>query len=163
MKPLATANVALRVIDWDNLNAVLALDIEPAQRQFVASNAVSLAEAHFNPGAWFRAVYADDILVGFTMLFDPTVPGAIAMDPVEPTDMVLWRLMIDRRYQRQRLGRRTLDAVREHIVGLGRFRRLLTSYIPGPGGPKDFYLAYGFTETGRLWDDGTEVEIALDL
>src|SRR6185503_18122575 len=72
MKPLATANVALRVIDWDNLNAVLALDIEPAQQQFVASNAVSLAEAHFNPGAWFRAVYADDILVGFTMLFDPT-------------------------------------------------------------------------------------------
>jgi diamine N-acetyltransferase len=153
----------LREIDWDNLNAVLALDIEPAQHQFVATNAVSLAEAHFNPGAWFRAVYADDTLVGFVMLFDPTVSGAIATDPVEPTDMVLWRLMIDRRYQRQRLGRRTLDAVRAHIVALGRFRRLLTSYIPGPGGPKDFYLGYGFVETGRLWDDGTEVEIALQL
>ena len=161
MKPLATATVALREIVWDNLNAVLALDIEPAQQQFVASNAVSLAEAHFNPGAWARAVYADDILVGFTMLFDPTVPGAIATDPVEPTDMVLWRLMIDRRYQRQRLGRRTLDAVRAHIVSLGRFRRLLTSYIPGPGGPRDFYLGYGFVETGRLW--GTEVEMALRL
>ncbi|NJM92483.1 MAG: GNAT family N-acetyltransferase [Rhodospirillaceae bacterium] len=160
---MATANVALREIGWDNLHAVLALDVEPAQQQFVASNAVSLAEAHFNPGAWFRAVYADDVLVGFVMLFDPTVPGAIASDPVEPTDMVLWRLMIDRRYQRQRLGRRTLDAVRTHIVGLGRFRRLLTSYVPGPGGPKDFYLAHGFTETGRLWDEGAEVEIALDL
>jgi|SoiMethySBSTD1v2_1073268.scaffolds.fasta_scaffold907800_2 diamine N-acetyltransferase len=163
MKPLATANVALRVIDWDNLNAVLALDIEPAQQQFVASNAVSLAEAHFNPGAWFRAVYADDILVGFTMLFDPTIPGAIATDPVEPTDMVLWRLMIDRRYQRQGFGRRTLDAVRGHIASLGRFRRLLTSYVPRPGGPKGFYFSYGFTETGRLWDNGTEVEIALLL
>jgi diamine N-acetyltransferase len=163
MKPLATANVALRTIDWDNLHAALALDVDPAQQQFVASNAVSLAEAHFNPGAWFRAVYAGDVLVGFVMLFDPTIPGAIASDPVEPTDMVLWRLMIDRRYQRQRLGRRTLDAVKEHIVGLNRFRRLLTSYVPGPGGPKDFYLAYGFAETGRLWDDGTEVEIALRL
>jgi len=151
----------LREIGWKNLHAVLALDIDPSPRTFVASNAVSLAEAQFNPGAWFRAVYADDVLVGFVMLFDPSVPGAIASDPVEPTDMVLWRLMIDRRYQRRRLGRRTLDAVREHIVGLGRFRRLLTSYVPGPGGPRDFYLAYGFTETGRLWDDGTEVEIAL--
>jgi diamine N-acetyltransferase len=153
----------LRTIDWDNLHAVLALNVDPTQQQFVASNAVSLAEAHFNPGAWFRAVYADDVLVGFVMLFDPTVPGAIASDPVEPTDMVLWRLMIDQRYQRQRLGRRTLDAVREHIIGLNRFRRLLTSYIPGPGGPKDFYLSYGFTETGRLWGDGTEVEIAMWL
>jgi diamine N-acetyltransferase len=153
----------LRAIDWDNLHAVLALDVDPAQQQFVASNAVSLAEARFNPGAWFRAIYADDILVGFVMLFDPTVPGAIASDPVEPTDMVLWRLMIDRRYQRQGLGRRTLDVVREHVVGLGRLRRLLTSYVPGEGGPKDFYLAYGFTETGRYWDDGTEAEIALML
>ena len=123
MKPLATANVALRTIDWDNLHAALALDVDPAQQQFVASNAVSLAEAHFNPGAWFRAVYAGDVLVGFVMLFDPTIPGAIASDPVEPTDMVLWRLMIDRRYQRQRLGRRTLDAevgVRVPVPELGR-------------------------------------------
>jgi hypothetical protein len=61
------------------------------------------------------------------------------------------------------LGRRTLDAVRAHIVSLGRFRRLLTSYIPGPGGPSDFYLGYGFVETGRLWADGAEVELALRL
>jgi diamine N-acetyltransferase len=153
----------LREIGWDNLHAVLALNVDPAQQQFAASNAVSIAEAHFNPGAWFRAVYADDILIGFVMLFDPTVPGAMASDPVEPTDMVLWRLMIDRRYQRQGLGRRTLDAVREHIASLGRFRRLLTSCVPGPGGPKDFYLSYGFAETGRNWDDGTETEIALVL
>ena len=97
------------------------------------------------------------------MLFDPTVPGAIASDPVEPTDMVLWRLMIDSRYQRRGLGRRTLDAVKAHIIGLGRFRRLLTSYVPGSGGPNGFYFSYGFPETGRLWDDGTEVEIALEL
>jgi diamine N-acetyltransferase len=158
---LAASSVALREIGWDNLHAVLALDVHPAQQQFVASNAVSIAEAQFNPGAWFRADYAADILIGFVMLFDPSIPDAIASDPIEPTDMVLWRLMVDRRYQRQRLGCRTLDAVREDIVGLGRFRRLLTSYVPGPGGPRDF--AYGFTKTGRLWDNGTEAEIALRL
>ncbi|MEZ5830577.1 MAG: GNAT family N-acetyltransferase [Dongiaceae bacterium] len=153
----------MREVDWANLHAVLALDVAPPQQSFVASNAVSIAEAHFNPGGWFRAVYADDVLVGFVMLFDSTVPGAIASDPVEPTDMVLWRLMIDRRYQRRGLGHLALDAVREHVTGLGRFHRLLTSYMPGSGGPKDFYLSYGFTETGRLWDNGTEVEIALQL
>lgn len=147
----------------DTVVTITELAVSVPQQRYVASNAVSIAEAHFNPGGWFRAVYAGDAPVGFVMLFDPTVPGAIATDPVEPTDMVLWRLMIDQRHQRQGLGRRTLDLVRAHIVGLGRFRRLLTSYIPGPDGPKDFYLSYGFTETGRLWDDGTEVEIALTL
>lgn len=139
------------------------MDVTPRQRNYVASNAVSMAEAHFNPGGWFRAIYSDGAPVGFVMLFDPTIPGAIASDPVEPTDMVLWRLMIDRRYQRQGLGRRTLDAVREHVASVAPFSRLLTSYVPGPGGPKGFYLSYGFTETGRLWDEGKEVEIALRL
>ena len=33
------------------------------QKQFVASNAVSIAEAHFRPDyACFRAIYADDLL-----------------------------------------------------------------------------------------------------
>jgi diamine N-acetyltransferase len=160
---LSTTEVALEVITAKTVLAIMGLDVSPSQRAYVASNSVSIAEAHFNPGGWFRAIYAEGIPVGFVMLFDSTVPGAVATDPVEPTDMVLWRLMIDHRYQRQGLGRRTLDAVRRHIKSLGRFNRLLSSYIPGPGTPKGFYLSYGFTETGRLWDDGTEIEIALWL
>ena len=77
--------------------------------------------------------------------------------------MVLWRLMIDHRYQGKGLGRRTLDVVREHISAMGGFRRLLSSYVPGPDGPEGFYLSYGCTKTGRYWDKGTEAEIALWL
>jgi diamine N-acetyltransferase len=161
--PQSTSDVALEVLTAETLRTIIGLDVSASQRQYVASNAVSIAEAHVNPGAWFRAVYAGELPVGFVMLFNPTIPGAIASDPVEPTDMVLWRLMIDRRYQRQGLGRRTLDVVRSHVAGMGRFRRLLTSYVPGPDGPEGFYLSYGFSKTGRLWDDGTEIEIALSL
>ena len=32
--------------------------------------AFSIAEAHFSPLAWFRAVYAGDTPVGFVMLSD---------------------------------------------------------------------------------------------
>lgn len=158
-----THDVTLELITAQTVHAVTDLSVSPAQQAFVASNAVSIAEAHFNPGGWFRAVYSNGMPVGFVMLFDPTIPGAIATDPVKPTDMVLWRLMIDQRFQRQGLGRRTLDVVRKHIAGMGDFRRLLSSYVPGVDGPEGFYLSYGFTKTGRLWDDGTEVEIALEL
>ena len=159
----ASSAVSLEQITADTLHEIIDLQVSVPQQRYVASNAVSIAEAHFNPGGWFRGVYLDDRPVGFVMLFNPTIPGAIASDPVEPTDMVLWRLMIDRRYQRQGLGRRTLDLVRDHIAAMGSFRRLLTSYVPGPDGPEGFYLSYGFTKTGRLWDHGTEFEIALSL
>src|SRR4051794_33767386 len=105
------SDVTLETITAETLTAVIDLDVTPPQRECVASNAVSIAEAHFNPGAWFRAVTSGGAPVGVVMLFDPTQPGAIATDPVEPTDMVLWRLMIDRRYQGRGLGRATLDLV----------------------------------------------------
>lgn len=159
----STPGVTLELITAETVRAITDLSVTPAQQAFVASNAVSIAEAHFNPGGWFRAVYAARFPVGFVMLFDPTVPGAIATDPVEPTDMVLWRLMIDHRYQRQGFGRLTLDAVRCHIAALGGFRRLLSSFVPGPDGPERFYQSYGFVKTGRYWDEGTEAEIALVL
>jgi diamine N-acetyltransferase len=159
----ASSAVTLEEITADTLHEIIDLQVSVPQQRYVASNAVSIAEAHFNPGAWFRAVYSGGHPVGFVMLFNPTIPGAIADDPVEPTDIVLWRLMIDRRYQGKGLGRRTLDLVREHIPAMGNFRRLLSSFVPGPDGPEEFYLSYGFTKTGRYWDKGTEAEIALWL
>jgi diamine N-acetyltransferase len=160
---MSTDALTLEVITAATLHAVLDLRVTSRQDAHVATNAVSIAEAHFNPGAWFRAVTCSGTPVGFVMLFDPTRPGAVASDPVEPTDMVLWRLMIDERHQRRGYGRRTLDAIRRHIPTMGRFDRLLSSFVPGPHGPEGFYLSYGFTKTGRLWDNGTEEEIALAL
>jgi diamine N-acetyltransferase len=159
----STLEATLEEITAQTLMAVLDLDVSPGQQANLASNAVSIAEAHFNPGAWFRAVYSGGVPVGFVMLFDPTIPGATATDPLEPTDIVLWRLMIDRRYQGRGLGRAALDLVRRHIAGLGGFRRLVTSYVPGPDEAEPFYRAYGFKKTGRTWEDGREIEIALEL
>lgn len=157
------SEVVLEEITAETLPAILALEVGPHQQDYVASNAVSIAEAHFNPGGWFRGVHSDQVPVGFVMLFNPTIPGAIASDPVAPTDMVLWRLMIDHRYQRRGLGRGALDVVRRHIAGMGDFRRLLSSIVRGPETPEGFYLSYGFARTGRLWDNGAEAEIALRL
>lgn len=157
------SNVTLEEITEETLYAILDLEVTVSQQRYVASNAVSIAEAHFNPGGWFRAVYSGAVPVGFVMLFDPTSPGAVATDPIEPTDMFLWRLMVDHRYQRQGLGRQTLDLVRTHVSGLGRFRRLVSSFVPGPDGPEGFYLSYGFIKTGNRLNEGTEPEIALRL
>ena len=50
------AAIQLREITPESLHAVLDLAIAPEQRQFVAKDARSIAEAHFEPRTWIRAV-----------------------------------------------------------------------------------------------------------
>jgi diamine N-acetyltransferase len=78
------AVVSLREITKETVGSILALQVAPEQQHFVASNAVSIAQAHFSPEAWFRAIYADETPVGFIMLSDRP----------DTSEYFLWRLMV---------------------------------------------------------------------
>jgi RimJ/RimL family protein N-acetyltransferase len=100
---------------------------------------------------WFRGVTADGVPAGFVMLAAATA--------AHPTPY-LWRLLIDRWHQRRGIGERVLDLVAGGLRAEGH-RRLLTSWVDGPGGPEPFYRRYGFEPTGNLIDG--EVEAVLEL
>jgi diamine N-acetyltransferase len=101
-----SAIVTLREITKENLDSILNLKVALTQENFVASNAVSIAQAHFYPEvAWFRAIYADETPVGFVMLED---------DPAN-SSYFLWRFMIDARFQKCGFGRRALELAIEHV------------------------------------------------
>jgi diamine N-acetyltransferase len=155
--------VRLSEITFETVRQITALDVTDRQRGYVASNAVSIAEAHFNPGAWFRAVYAADEPVGFVMLLDPNAPGALVRSPIGPQNVALWRLMIDHRHQHRGYGRAALDLIFTHVRDTLRVKRIISSYIPGEHGPQAFYLRYGFQETGQTRAGGREIEISKDL
>jgi diamine N-acetyltransferase len=143
--------VTLREITRETVRAVCALDVRPEQRGYVAPNAVSIAQAHFEPSAWFRAVYAGDEPVGFVMLFVDT----------GKTEYFLWRFMIDAEHQGKGYARRALDLVVDHVRGLPGARELVSSYVPGEHGPRDFYLRYGFVDTGEVDDGENVIRLAL--
>jgi diamine N-acetyltransferase len=82
-------------------------------------------------------------------------------EDTEKPEYFLWRLMVGAGHQGKGYGRRTLDLVVERVRGLPGATELLTSYVPGDAGPRDFYLRYGFVETGEL--DGVERVIRLEL
>ncbi len=150
-------DVRLREITMENVNAVLDLAVRPDQERFVASNAVSLAHAHFSPDAWFRAVYADDEPAGFVMLADETVRP----DPPAAPQVWIWRFMVDARFQRKGVGAAALAEVVAHVRTRPRVTSLLLSYVPGPGCPEPFYLRAGFRHTGR--EEGGEIVLELPL
>ena len=155
-QPDATV-VSLREITAQTVRQITALAVGPHQQRFVASNAVSLAEALFSAEAWYRAIYVDDAPAGFAMLYDESLRAA----PPSPPQVGLWRFMIDYRFQGRGAGTAALEQVIAHVKGKGLFTSLQVSYVPGPGCPEPFYLRAGFQHTGKV-DDG-EIVLALPL
>ena len=116
------------------------------QRAFVAPVAVSIAQAHFEPSAVLRAVYADDQPVGF-MLW---------RDGGRPKTAFLWRFMIDKAHQKNGFGRTALLLAFTELKAKG-FGQLTTSVVLGTHGPLDFYLSLGFIETNETAGNGEKV------
>ena len=147
--------MSLREITDTNRADVERLSVTPEQAEYVASNTESLLEAAATPNAcpWYRAVYADDVPVGFVMISD----GIPYTFPEYLGPYFLWRLMIDTRWQRQGLGAAALDLVVEYVRTRPNAQSLLGSLVPGTiGSPRGFYLGYGFRLRGD-WFDGEEV------
>ena len=149
--------ISLREITQDSLSAVIGLSVAPPQEAFVASNAISIAEAHFHPEAWFRAIYAHEEPVGFLMLHDEH----LLEHPRQEGFYYLWRLMIDSRFQGRGYGRLAIEVLVRHVHSRPQAQRLVTSCLPAPGSPLPFYLKVGFSETGEVVDG--EIELARSL
>lgn len=147
----AGACVQLREINGETVREICRLAVGPGQHGFVAPNAVSLAEAHFSPEAWPRAVYADDVPVGFAML---------SLHP-EKAEYHLWRFMIAAPFQRLGFGEAALLLLVDHVRTLPGATALVTSWVPEDGGPEPFYRGLGFEPTGEV--DGGEVVGRLQL
>jgi diamine N-acetyltransferase len=154
-----TSTVSLREITDANRRAVESLAVAREQEQYVAGVAASLVEAAATPAAcpWYRAVYLGDEPVGFVMLSDGIPPG----HPEYLGPYFLWRLLIDRRWQGRGVGSAALDLVVEHLRTRPDAETLLTSAVPGPRSPAGFYLRYGFSPTGRVFDGEQVLELPL--
>src|SRR5262249_39439292 len=107
-------------------------------RSFVAPNAVSIAEAHFEPRHWMRAIYADGEPAGFVMLFE---------NPAEP-DYFVWRLMVAAPFQRRGIGRRAMELLIERWREIGAPEAAL-SVEPENAHAIVFYESLGFRLTGE--------------
>jgi len=153
-----TAKVSLQEVTASTVRAVTDLRVAPEHEDYVASNAVSIAQAYFHREAWFRSIHAESDLIGFVMLSDSTL---LTPAPT-PAQLSLWRFMIDRRYQRAGFGRKALELVVAHARTRPGIDAIHTSYVAGPHGPMEFYLSFGFRHTGEIKPNG-EVALVLAL
>jgi diamine N-acetyltransferase len=130
--------------------------LSPAHRKMVADNVRSIAEAHFSPSAWMRAVYADEAPIGFIM----THTGSDYEDGIDCPGVFLWRFMIAEPFQGKGYGKRALEKLIQQLKAMG-IPRLYTSCEQGEGSPEGFYRKLGFVPTGNHY--GHEIELVLNV
>lgn len=151
-QPGRDAAVSLREITKETLRPFLKMNVAEPQKNMVAPNAVSIAQAHFEPYAWFRGIYADETPVGFIMLFD---------NPDEPS-YFLWRLMVAEGFQGLGYGRKAIDHLVEYVKTRPNATELLVSHVKDvPGNPGLFYQKCGFVYTGEEEDNELVMRLPL--
>jgi len=145
--------IELRKITKDNYDECLKLQVSDEQKNFVAPNVYSLAQAWvYYETAYPFAIYADDVMVGFVML------GYYA----ERNIYNIWRFMIDARYQKRGYGKSALQLSIKYLVKEFNADEIFTSFEPNNIVAEKLYVSVGFNRTGEIEDDG-EIVMRLDI
>tara|TARA_R100000750_G_scaffold36592_1_gene23602 strand:- start:85 stop:552 length:468 start_codon:yes stop_codon:yes gene_type:complete len=140
-----------RPITRSNLRALCALEIHPAQRDFVAPAAVTIAQQAYEPGSTILSIWQGDTPVGLMSMIHYGLPEA-APDPDSGIDrnmFYLWRLLVDRQHQGKGHGQTAL----RHFLDLARASgqsRASLSVVDVPGSALPLYERHGFTRTGHI-------------
>ncbi|MBU1050062.1 GNAT family N-acetyltransferase [Candidatus Bipolaricaulota bacterium] len=143
--------ITLRAITMDNFAECIKLSVGEDQRDFVASNVYSLAEAKADGVSNPYAIYADDQMVGFIM-YD--------FEPKENRGYIS-RLMIDARFQGQGHGREAMTRAIDCFKAIPKCHEIQTSYAPANTSAEHLYESLGFEQTGEV-EDG-EVVVRMHL
>ena len=163
--------IHLEKIDAKNVWDVLDLKLKREQKNFVASNEVSIVQAYAaidtKCDAYPFAVYNDKKVVGFLMvcynegafyeIYDETPPNSLV------NNYSICRLMIDKRYQGRGYGRQTIKLALDFIKTWpsGQAELCEISYEPENVNAAKLYRSMGFEENGEM--DGEEIVAVLKL
>ncbi|MBR2549648.1 MAG: GNAT family N-acetyltransferase [Clostridiales bacterium] len=133
--------IFFREITRENIDEVLALNVDDNQKSYVSTNAESLAQAYvYSDTAYPFAVYDDDIIVGFIM-----------MGYYEAKEYyTLWKLMIDKRYQNRGYGKEALKLGIRFLRERFEVSEIYTGVVPENITAKNLYKSVGFKETGLI-------------
>ena len=157
----------LEKITGKNVWSILKLRVSEDQESFVAPNDISIIEAYTaitgNGYAFPFGIYEGETPVGFLMI------GFDADDCWEDAPSIargnynLWRLMIDKNYQKKGYGKEAVRLALEFIKTFpcGKADFCWLSYEPENEIASRLYHSFGFVETGEM--DGDEIIAVLKL
>jgi diamine N-acetyltransferase len=154
------AKVHLRKITLDNFQECINLELNENQKEFLATNVKSLAQAYVNPNLFPFAIY-DGAVMGY---IKPQLPmiGFVMYEIVGGIGFIL-RLMIDSKYQQQGYGKAAVLEVIRRLKLYPEVELIATSYKRGNEAASSFYHSLGFVDWDIEWAINHEAEVYLKL
>ena len=142
-------------VEQDHLMRLFRLKVTEAQRNQVASNEFTLAEAAYEPGSHVWGLWDEDQAVGLLAMIDPTHSND--EDVLQnPHAGYIWRLLIAKEFQSKGYGRQAIEIARNMAKSWG-MSHVTLSFVDQDGGAEGFYLKCGFSRTGRVIDEELEM------
>ncbi len=164
-------NVRLVKADINNFDELIDLIPKKNQREFVADNIYSLAEAYANVASGRYAqpfgIYDGNVPVGFLMIGYDIADEEEDYEkyPLVRNNYLIWRFMIDRKHQGKGYGHEAmslaLDFIRTFPCGKAEYCWL--SYEPENEKAKKLYESFGFIEAEKMPEGWDEIPAALKL
>ena len=157
----------LEKINGKNVWEILKLHVSEEQKSFVAGNDISIIEAYTtitgNGYAFPFGIYEEDTPIGFLMIGFDTDDYWEDAPAIAKGNYNLWRLMIDKDYQKKGYGREAVRLALEYIKTFpcGKAEYCWLSYEPENVVAGRLYRSFGFVETGEL--DGEELIAVLKI
>jgi diamine N-acetyltransferase len=139
----------LKAISKDNWIDAISLRVRDDQTNFVASNAVSLAQLNFLENFHAKGIYHGEEMVGFALY---------GMDE-DDNEYWIYRMMIDQKHQGKGYGKEAINLVIEDIKTIkeDRHKTITLSYEPTNEHAKRVYEKMGFKEVEGLVIGGEQV------
>ena len=163
-------NVRLVKIDTKNFDALIDLEVNEEQKNYVADNVYSLAEAYATKAEGKAAlpfgIYDGETPIGFLMIgyncrdfWDGETPEYMK------NSYLIWRFMIDKNYQGKGYGRAAMQQVLELLQSFpcGEAEYCWISYEPTNEAARKLYLSFGFEEHPEHYEEGEEMPAVMKL
>ncbi len=130
------------------------LQVSSEQADFVAPNAVTLAQAAYETGSEVLGIWRENEPVGLMAMIDLSVVEE--EDEADRTSAYLWRLMVAKQHQGQGIGRAAFGHFRAWAKARG-LDRLIVSVVEENRTAWRIYEANGLRPTGRVQDGEAEL------
>lgn len=145
--------INFRAITEDNFDAVIQMK-RPDGEKFVASNAVSLAQAWLyreNGDVFPFAVYDGDMAVGFMLL----------EEDMDQDELILWRMMLPPEHEGKGYGTAAVKLLIQYAKASGRYKKLTLLCAEKNVKARHIYEKLGFQPTGEIRYGDIDMELEL--
>ncbi|HUU78163.1 MAG TPA: GNAT family N-acetyltransferase [candidate division Zixibacteria bacterium] len=144
--------ISLKEITADNWVEAIKLTVKKEQENFVASNAVSIAQSKFQPFIECFGIYTDETMVGFS---------ALAKNPEDGTAWIV-RHMIGENFQGKGYGKEGLKALIKMMEKKYSCTEIFLDVASDNEVASKLYKKAGFKETGKKHDESPILKLNLD-